>query len=248
MIIGVCDDEMTARQEVRRLCELYFGGQKTEHVSIEFESGEEVLSYSMKQNSAPIDLLFLDVEMEGLDGIRLKEQLLRQRKIERIVFVTSHKDKVFDAFGQKTIGFIPKPPTYELVEKMLTIVREERRENVELIFAGYNGEQHCIRLGEIAYFKAAGSYTEVYSYVSNGEGIECFVVSKKIGEVERSLSAYPVLRVHKSFLVNLVNVVSVREIITVRNIEEKIPVGRKYKEQIKMVYASYISDKVRKRI
>lgn len=248
MIIGVCDDEKYARQEVRRLCELYFNEQNIEHNYIEFEMGEEVLSYCMQQDSEPVGVLFLDVEMGGVDGISLKEQLLRQRKIERIVFVTSHKDKVFDAFGQKTIGFIPKPPTYELVEKMLTIVREERRENVELIFAGYNGEQHCIRLGEIAYFKAAGSYTEVYSYVSNGEGIECFVVSKKIGEVERSLSAYPVLRVHKSFLVNLVNVVSVREIITVRNIEEKIPVGRKYKEQIKMVYASYISDKVRKRI
>lgn len=248
MRIGICDDEKYARQEVQRLCELYFDENKIEHDYIEFESGEAVLAYSAKQDSLPIDLLFLDVEMEGLDGIRLKEQLLRQRVIERIVFVTSHRDKAFEAFGQKTIGFITKPPAYERIEKMLTVVRKEKLENVELIFDGYNGERHRIRLEEIVYFKAAGSYTEIYSYASGSDATECFVISKKIGEVERSMDDYPVHRVHKSFLVNLTNVVSVGEVIKVRNLEEKIPVGRKYKEQVKRVYASYISDKVRKRI
>lgn len=248
MRIGICDDEKYARQEVKRLCELYFDENKIVHDYIEFESGEAVLTYSTNRDSLPIDLLFLDVEMEGLDGISLKEQFLRQRAIERIVFVTSHKDKVFDAFGQKTIGFIPKPPAYERVEKMLTIVREEKRENVELVFIGYNGKEQSIRLNDIVYFKASGSYTEIYSYAFDGAGIECFVISKKIGEVEQSMEDYPVLRVHKSFLVNLANIAGLGEDIRVRNLEEKIPIGRKYKEQVKTTYASYISDKVRKRI
>lgn len=248
MRIGICDDEKYARQEVQKLCELFFDENCIEHNYIEFESGEEVLTYSTKQDSSPIDLLFLDVEMEGVDGIRLKEQLLRQRTIERIVFVTSHKDRVFDAFGQKTIGFISKPPTYERVGKMLTIAREEKHENVELEFAGYKGERYRIRLEDVVYFKAAGSYTEIYSYALDGNESECFVISKKIGEVEQSMKAYEVLRVHKSFLVNLANVSSVADKIKVRNMEEKIPIGRKYKEQVKTTYASYISDKVRKRI
>ena len=248
MRIGICDDEKRARMEVHRLCELYFDENKVEHDYIEFESGEAVLSYSANRDSLPIDLLFLDVEMERLDGILLKEQLLRQSMIERIVFVTSHKDKVFDAFGQKTIGFIPKPPAYERIEKMITVVREEKQENVELVFNGYNGEEQGLRLEDIVYFKAAGSYTEIYSYASDGTGIECLVISKKIGEVEQSMKDYPVLRVHKSFLVNLANIVGIGEEIRVRNLEEKIPVGRKYKEQVKRVYASYVSDKVRRRI
>lgn len=248
MRIGICDDEKYARQEVRKLCELYFSENKIEHNYIEFESGEDVLSYSIEQDSEPIDLLFLDVEMKELDGIRLKEQLLRQRLIERIVFVTSHKDKVFDAFGQKTIGFIPKPPMYERIKKVLTVVREEMRENLEVVFDGYNGKQQSVRLEEIAYFKAAGSYTEIHSYASDGTGAECFVISKKIGEVERTMSAYSVLRVHKSFLINLANTVSIGEVVAVRNVEEKIPIGRKYKEQVRAAYAAYISDKVRKRI
>lgn len=248
MRIGICDDEEFARQDVWKLCELYFDENKIEHDYIEFESGEAVLAYSTSRDSLPIDLLFLDVEMEGLDGILLKEQLLRQRAIERIVFVTSHKDKVFDAFGQKTIGFIPKPPAYERVEKMLTIVREEKRENVELVFIGYNGKEQSIRLNDIAYFKASGSYTEIYSYALEGTELECFVISKKIGEVEQSMEGSSVLRVHKSFLVNLANVVSAGEVIKVRSSEEEIPIGRKYKEQVKATYASYVSDKVRKRI
>ena len=248
MRIGICDDEKRARMEVRKLCELYFAENEIEHDYMEFESGEAVLTYSANRDSLPIELLFLDVEMDGLDGIRLKEQLLRKSAIERIVFVTSHTDKMFDAFGQKTVGFIPKPPLYERVEKMLTVVREEKQENVELVFIGYNGKEQSVRLNDIVYFKASGSYTEIYSYAFDGAEIECFVISKKIGEVEQSMEDYSVLRVHKSFLVNLANVVSVGEVIKVRNLEEKIPIGRKYKEQVKATYASYISDKVRKRI
>lgn len=248
MIVGICDDEKYARQEVKNLCELYFGDHKIEHSYIEFESGEAVLTYSAEQNHEVIDLLFLDVELTGLDGIRLKEQLLGQRVIERIVFVTSHKDKIFDAFGKKTIGFILKPPMYEQINKMLTIVRDEKQKNIELLFAGNKGEEHCIRLEDILYFKASGSYTEIYSYASDGTGIECFVISKKIGEVECSMKDCPILRVHKSYLVNLVNVVRVGMEIVVNNLEEKIPIGRRYKEQVKTAYASYISAKVRKRI
>ncbi|MBQ8798583.1 MAG: response regulator transcription factor [Lachnospiraceae bacterium] len=248
MLIGICDDEKTARQEVRKLCELYFIGHNKEHNYIEFESGEEVLSYCRRQDREPVEVLFLDVELEGVDGIHLKELLLKQRMIERIVFVTSHMDKIFDAFGQKTIGFISKPPTYEQIEKKLTIVRKEKQENVELVFAGYRDEEHSIRLEEIAFFKAAGSYTEIYSYGSDGKGMECFVISKKIGEVELEMRDYCVLRVHKSFLINLANVIGIGEDVTLRNLEEKIPIGRKYREQVKTVHAAYVSDKVRKRI
>lgn len=247
MRIGICDDEKWARQEVWRLCELYFGENKIEHNYLEFESGEEVLDYSNQPGQETIDVLFLDVEMKGIDGIRVKELLLKNRVVEKIVFVTSHRDMVFDAFGQKTIGFILKPPTYEQINKKLTIVREEKQENIELVFEGYNGEQHGIRLEEIMYFKAAGSYTEIYSYASDTERTECFVISKKIGEVERSMKDYGVLRVHKSFLVNLANVADVEKEITLRNLE-KVPVGRKYKEQIRMAYKHYIINKMRKRL
>lgn len=248
MRIGICDDGKNARWEVRELCERYFCENQIEHDYIEFESGEEVLSYSIQQGNEPLDLLFLDVELGKLNGISLKEQLSKQRVIERIVFVTSHRDKVFDAFGQKTIGFILKPPTYERVEKMLAIAKEEKLENLVLVFEGYQGKKHSFSLKEIAYFKAAGSYTEIYRYALEGTGTERFVICKKMGEVERSMENCSVLRVHKSFLVNLANVVDIGDAITLKNVEEKLPIGRKYKEQVKTAYTSYIGNKVRKRI
>lgn len=248
MIIGICDDEKFARMSVRKLCEEYFNQNEIENSYIEFESGEDVLSYSMQADSEQIDLLFLDIEMKEMNGICLMEQLLSQNAIWRIAFVTGYKDKVFDAFGQKTIGFILKPPSYEQVVKMLGIVQREKQENAELEFKGYNGELHCVRLEQIAYLRAERSYTGIYLYAQGEEETVHFVVSKKIGELERSLCSYPVLRVHKSYLINLANVVNVGEEISLRNTDEKIPIGRKYKEQVRTAYAAYIRDKVRKRI
>ncbi len=247
-IIGFCDDEKTARSEVRQLCELYFNKNEIEHQYIEFEAGEDVLEHCARNDGEQIDLLFLDIEMKELDGIRLKKQLLKQSLIWRIVFVTSHKDKVFEAFGQKTIGFILKPASYEQVEKVLNVVRWEKQENIEFELPGYKGEQLRVRMEDICYFKAAGSYTEVFTVHSCEEERPYMIISKKIGELEESMKQYPMARVHKSFLINLTNVVSVGDVITLKNSKEKISVGRKYKEQVKTAYSAYVSDRVKRRI
>ncbi len=248
MIVGICDDEKTARIKVQQLCEIYFIENNIERKYIEFEAGEEVFEYCKRADGEKIDLLFLDIEMKEVNGIQLMEQLLKQSRIWRIAFVTGHKDKVFEAFGQKTIGFILKPPSYEQMEKVLASVRVEKQENVEIILVGYKGEQLCIRLEDICYFKAAGSYTEVYTVHSCEQDHLYTVISKKIGELEKSMNQYSMVRVHKSFMINLANVVSVDDVITLKNSKGKIPVGRKYKEQVKSAYLAYVSDRVRKRI
>ncbi len=248
MIVGICDDEQNARIEVRELCDKYFSQNKESSKFVEFVSGEEVLDYCSKIENEPIDLLFLDIEMKDLDGVRLMEQLVKNRTVRRIVFVTSHKDKVFDAFGQKTIGFILKPPSYERVEKMLSVVRKEKQDNTEFILKDYQGGECFVLSEEIVYLKAAGSYTEIYTLGSDTDGLKCQIVSKRIGELERELAQFPIMRVHKSYLVCLTNVVCVEDEVRVRNTDFGIPIGRKYKDKVKKAYLQYVSDKVRMRL
>lgn len=159
------------------------------------------------------------------------EQIVKNPLARGIVFVTGHRDKVFDAFGQKTLGFILKPPSYERVEKMLDVVRKEKQNNTEFVLKGYQGENHLILPGEIVYLKGAESYTEIFTTESDTKELKCRIISKRIGELEQELEKFEIVRVHKSYLVCLENVAHVGNDIMVNNTELRIPIGRKYRDK-----------------
>ena len=66
--------------------------------------------------------------------------------------------------------------------------------------------------------------------------------------MEEELKKYPMVRVHKSYMVNLLNVTDVGQYVTLQGTEEKIPVGRPFKEAVYKRYVDYAQDKVRLRI
>lgn len=248
MYIGICDDIREERQMVFNLCEEYFRQNAVDHDYIFFSSGEAVLAYCEKNESGRIDVLFLDVEMSGMSGIELKEAVMRQDKIWRIVFVTNHNESIFGAFGRKTIGFLPKPPVQESVHKMLDITLNEMEENAVVIIKGFDGKVIEILLEEIAYFKASGSYTEIVTYTPLGGSDNYILISRKIGDLEKEMMPYHIIRVHRSYMVNLANVIDVGEKIILRKLSQEIPVGRVYKEKVRKSYLQYGRNRIKKRL
>ena len=136
--IGICDDFIEVCQSIFNLCEEYFKKNTMKHEYVFFHSGEEVLSYCEINNNHYIDILFLDVEMQGISGIDLIKEVLWQDKIARIVFVTNHSESIYNTFSRKTIGFIPKPPSQEKITKMLLITIDEIEENIVLKIRDYD--------------------------------------------------------------------------------------------------------------
>ena len=244
ILIGICDDIEKERLDLYHLCERFFKENVIEHKYIYFSSGEAVLQYCANVSSERIDLLFLDVEMEGISGIELKDAVIKQSIVWRIAFVTSHTESIYGAFSLKTIGFIPKPASEEKVSKMINLVLEDLKENILVTFKGYRGENISIRLEDIAYFEARGSYTELFTYLSWQETI----IAKKIGEIEKELQPYNFVRVHKSYMVNLSNVIDVRSNVFLKDIEREIPIGRIYKETVRNRYSAYGKEKIKKRL
>lgn len=248
MIIGICDDRREEREYLQALCKEYADNKKEICEYVLFSGGEEVLEYCEDSENPVIDLLFLDIEMNGMSGLELKEAVTKENKIWRIVFVTSHMESVLDAYGIKTIGFVPKPPTYEQIEKKLRIVEDEQKENVTFEIRGYKNEILRIKLSDVAYLKAAGSYTEIYTYDALQKNESYILSTKKLGDIEKHLSGLPIVRVHKSYLVNLEHVSEVGTSVKLRDIRDEIPIGRSYRETVKFRFYEYGKRKIRRRL
>lgn len=243
--IGICDDVREEREKIHHLCEGFFAGKEIEYDYVFFESGEEVLEYCKDDAKEQITLLFLDVEMGGISGIELKDKMMKQAKVWRIVFVTSHTESALAGYSIKTMGFIKKPAAKEEIFKHLSNVIEEWKENIVLEFKGYNDQTIYVRLEDIVYFSAEGSYTQLHTYIEGSDGM---ILSRKLGEIEKELTGHSFVRVHKSYLVNLANVKDVQEEVILVKSEDKLPVGRSRKDAVRKNYLKYGKRKVINRL
>lgn len=239
--IGICDDSAEARQYMLQLCQKYYENNTDAFEYQMYKNAEEVLEYCNDEENQKIDILFLDIEMDGLSGIKLKDRVLKLDKIWRIAFVSSHDEKMIDSFGIKTIDFIRKPAGYMDVKAVLEKVLIEKCENVGISYLSETGQNIIIYAEDIRYIEAQGKYAYIYTNGQNFVGIN-------ISEIEKRLEDSSVIRVHKSYMVNLKYATLRNGKLSIRDMDIEIPIGRSYKENVKRLYHEYGERMARRRM
>lgn len=235
--IGICDDEKVYREQLKNLCDTYFEECSLPYECIEFSSGEELLEYREHQ----LLLLFLDIEMGGMSGVEMLTRLIEADMVWRVVFVTSHDEMALEAFSLKTLGFVRKPAEYERIEKWLTIAVKENEKNMTYEYSE-NGKSFHFKLEELYYLEGAGSYT--YLYLETGRAL----VSERLKCWEEKLKTAPLVRIHKSYLVNMLQVKSWEQDKMVLENGVELPVGRQYRKQVKEAYKKFLFNMMRERM
>lgn len=100
MRIAICDDEKNIRELIGRKA----SEQYPEADIIFFQSGEELLL-----SDKHIDILLLDIQMQGRDGMETARELRKKEKMTILIFVTAIKEYVFQAFDVGAFHYIMKP-------------------------------------------------------------------------------------------------------------------------------------------
>ena len=233
--IGICDNEMQYIAQIKKVCDEYAkeNGQKFQYET--FHSGEQVLNYDDK-----IAILFLDIQMDGIDGIQAMHTLLKKNNVWKIVFVTNYEGRMIETFGLKTLGFVKKSPDMSDVKKWLSIAVEElkRVKTVEVI---RGNRKIQIRTEDIYYMQSDINNVSVYTRD------EIFYALGNIKKWEKSLKEFDFIRVHKSYIVNLEYIELCQSEVYLRDIKKVLPIGRTYKKELREQARRYILEKVRNR-
>jgi two-component SAPR family response regulator len=112
MRIAAVDDEPHALERFERMVsditELELCGL--------FETGEQLLGY-LREN--PLDAVFLDIEMPGINGLQLSEQIQNLNENIEIIFVTAFNQYAVEAFELQAVDYIMKPLTEERLGKTI---------------------------------------------------------------------------------------------------------------------------------
>lgn len=226
--ILILEDELLLAEELKaKLHEL-----KYEVVAC-VQSGEEALASTRRLMP---DLAILDIEVDGeMDGLEVGAYIKKSLGIP-IIYLTQFKDiKTFDrAKKVQPNSYLTKPVNlWDLVRAIeLCIVQDS------MAIAADKGEYFLskalflkssdqtfekVAIEDIFFFKASGSYTEIFTASKK------FTFSENISHFDRKLLIPQLVRVHRSWIVNLDKVERIEEMALIIN-NERIPIGKTYKK------------------
>ena len=219
--IGICDDESDARDALRiQLEKLMIEG--SEESVYEFSSGAGAVSW-LGSHPGEIDLLFLDVEMKGLNGMEAAGKIRTFDTQLIIVFVTGYADYVFDGYQVDALDYLIKPVTEEKLRRLLFRVRAKSAQEESRTFTLKNADGTWrIRLADILYFYS--DKRRVILVSARGQ----YPFYARLDEIEKKLSP-DFVRIHQRYLVNPSHIDYLgSESVMIRDTE--LPCSRRYRE------------------
>ncbi len=208
----IIEDEANSREILRNYLSNYCPDVNLLDEAATIQEGLELI----KKNNP--DLVFLDVEMPFGNAFDLLEQL-PDRTFET-VFVTAYNQYAMDALNTHAAYYLMKPINIdELVKAVNYVIEIKEKEDAledrvlqpkiqhvegKITLPQQDGFQ-VLSVSEILYCKADDNYTEIY--LENKK----FLVSKTLKYFEEALSGFPFARIHKSYLVNVNEVVKYKK-------------------------------------
>ena len=211
--VAIADDEPLARERLRAMLK----ERKGYMIVAECNDGVEAAAALARHD---IDLLFLDVQMPGLDGFQILESA-DASPLPIIVFVTAFDDYALRAFDVSALDYLLKPfdrdrfeRTLARVEERLTTRRapgipEELRELLRSLSATAtpshvsrfpvrtNGEIYFVRVEDVDWINAEGNYVALHT------AGRTHLVRDTIKSLETRLDPAKFMRVHRSAIINV---------------------------------------------
>jgi DNA-binding LytR/AlgR family response regulator len=159
-------------------------------------------------DSAPVDVLFCDIKMPGLDGIELARVLARFADRPQVVFVTAYDARAVDAFEVRATDFVMKPVRAarlsEAVRRVVAAIEAARGVGSpgptvadETIPVGLGGVTTFIKRSQVRFAQAQGDYARLHTATGS------HLVRTSLTTLEERWADAGFVRIHRSTLVAL---------------------------------------------
>ncbi|CZR96439.1 MULTISPECIES: LytR/AlgR family response regulator transcription factor [Clostridioides] len=233
--IAVCEDE----KETQLLIVDYIENI-LKNISIEYEikkylSGEELLENNLKD----IDILFLDIKMEKLNGMDTARKIRKMGSEMEIIFITSLIDYVQEGYEVRAYRYLLKPIEFEELKKhMLTCIKDIETNKDSYIIIKNKSNTYKIYLNEIKYIEVQKKEMLIHTINKN------FYIRYSLNKIEKELNLSRFIRCHKSFIVNLSHVENIKYNIAILESGEEVPISRYRYKEVKEKFLRFLGDTI----
>ena len=230
--IAICDDEKHMSDHIRAMTSDFFRKKNKEIQFRTFSSGEELLSYD-----GQIDILFLDIQMKGMDGIETARKLRDSKFQGFLIFITVLKEMVFQSFEVQAYDYLVKPVDEKQFEKTMERLYTSMQNVGEyslLVQKGYEGR--IIREDEIVFCEVIDR--KIYLNLTSGEVVDYY---ERIENLETKLGSH-FFRCHRSYLINLKHLKGYKNGTAYMDNGKEVPVARLRSKEFSGVVLQYMKN------
>lgn len=231
--IAICDDEPDDLNEMEAMTEELLEEQGISCCISRF--GNAVSLLSSMEHGKKFDILLLDVMMEHLNGMELAASLRRQGSDAAIVFISTNREMALLGYEMSAVRYLAKPVQREKLQEALLYCCRTRLEQKEILLPTPEGQRR-IPISDLIYIEPWNRGTRLV-LVSG----ECSS-SAKISELEQLLPKGKFAFCHRTLLVNLAFIQSIRYCeLTLKN-GQTLPVSKYRQAQIKESLLRYLRE------
>jgi len=219
----VVDDEPLARQ----LIVSYIGQVPAMQCLGDYQGAVEAFA---ALHMHPVDVIFIDIEMPGINGLNFIRSL---KKSPKVVFITAYAEYAVDAFEIEAVDYLVKPVTMERFLKTVRKLIPSQDQNTAIqqssaissIFLKVDKRLVRIGLNEIIYIEGLGDYLKVHC------ADQTYITYMPMGKIEALLPPDRFIRIHRSTIVNR-QCIHFIEGNFVRINETDLPIGLTYRDAL----------------
>ena len=230
--IAICDDEKHMSDQIRAMASDFFRKKNREIRLRTFLSGEELLN-----DEGQIDILFLDIQMKGMDGLETARKLRAGQFRGFLIFITVLKEMVFQSFEVQAYDYLVKPVEEKQFEKTMERLfasMQNAGEDSLLVQKGYEGR--IIREDEIVFCEIIDR--KIYVNLVSGEVVDYY---ERIENLETKLDNR-FYRCHRSYLINLKHLKGYKNGTAYMDNGKEIPVSRLRSKEFSGVVLQYMKN------
>ncbi|RFZ77470.1 DNA-binding response regulator [Lacrimispora amygdalina] len=236
--IAICDDNRKERERCTRFLTECAEKHKADIELACFESGESLL-FDYIDTPHQVDIIYLDILMDQINGIDTARKLRDAGCQAQIVFLTScGTEYLFDAFESTPAYYLMKEEMdFKKFEKAflrtLELALEKKEE--ELFSFEINGIVEAIPIKDISHFEIWGRVITVYT---NDRTVEFYGKMKELNDL---LEDKNFNRVHRSYLINLSYIARLEGQDIILKTGVRVPIGENFVKSVKKTFIEYIS-------
>lgn len=225
--IAICDDEEKAVALHERIVKSCLQSQGIGYEITTYTQSRNLL-YDITDDGFFYDLILLDIEMPGISGMEIPQQLKGFLPNVRIIFVTSHTEYAIDAFELSIFRYVPKN---NLEVKLATAVADAAK-LIEL----EAGQEYTIQTAsrmekipykDIFYIQRDGKNASIISSVGIAK------VRKSLQQVFDELNTPEFIFIDRGCIVNIIQIMKISDGMVVLKNGEQLPISRSHLQEVK---------------
>ena len=233
--IAVCDDH----EEITAYLEKVIKENYSEEINtVSFQSRFSVIDYICETAKGNVDILLIDIDLDGESGIETAELIKQRYPHIKIIFITGHINYAMDIFEAEPCFFLVKPigedRLVQALEKAIELIKEDRQRCISIVT---RGEIRNLQLSQIRFIENRNR-----TLIIREKNLD-FEVHMKLNKFEEQLPEN-FIRCHQSYVVNLDHIMELTIDGALLYSGELVPVSRSKYADVKKEFLKYLGQKL----